>query len=77
MTADSKSYIVQLGKTAPAGEQYVSWNDPALVFTVPGYGLTAVTRDLVTMPPPARTVTNQPPVTTAPPTNAPVPTPKP
>lgn len=45
-----RTIIARLGKTTPAGEQYVAWSDPSLVFTVPGYSLTALTRDLVTVP---------------------------
>lgn len=58
-----KCYALQIGKALPNGYKYVSWSDPALVFTMPEYALTAFTRNVV-LAPPAPLSTNAPPATT-------------
>lgn len=61
-----KTYVLRVGGDATAGNKYVAWGEPPVVFTMPAYGLTAWQRDLVTPPlaktnlPPAVTTTNQP-----------------
>ena len=73
VTVAAKTYTAQVGKATATGDLYVSWSDPALIFTMPGYGLTAVTRDVVTTQS-ALTTTNQPPAA-VPPANPPAPVP--
>jgi hypothetical protein len=46
-----KGYVLQIGKSLPNGYKLVSWSDPALAFTMPEYGLTAFTRNVVLAPP--------------------------
>jgi predicted regulator of Ras-like GTPase activity (Roadblock/LC7/MglB family) len=54
-----RSYVLQVGRKLPTGYKVVSWGDPALVFTMPEWSLTAFLRPVV-LTPPAPATTNAP-----------------
>jgi hypothetical protein len=50
VTADGKPYMLQFGRTRDGGDQYASWSDPALVFTVAGNSFGNFQKNLVAAP---------------------------
>jgi len=48
--AGEKTWTLAIGKDAPAGMKYASWNEPPLVFTLPVSAVAVFTAPLVTLP---------------------------